>query len=285
MPTAYRMIALDVDGTLVRPDQSVAPEVVDALAEAEASGILVTLATGRALTETLPAWRQLRRFGEAAPIVVLGGAMVCEPDSGRTLWQHPIAPPVVERFQQAVLDRQASVIAAVDRWRTGHDYLAVLGSDRERIERQWLSRLGLSVGRPARLDTGGSGPEIIRLNAVAAEDDGEGERLARQIGRDFEGELIVRAIHAPNLRLMLIEAFAAGTDKSEGVRYVGQPRRIPLSKAVAIGDDINDVQMLRRAGLGVAMPDAPPQVREAADVVAEDGLGPFLRKLLDGGWG
>lgn len=61
-----------------------------------------------------------------------------------------------------------------------------------------------------------------------------------------------------------------------------QPWRIPTSKIVAVGDDVNDIPLLQGVGLGVAMPQAPDNVKAAADIVATDGLAVFLDDLLAG---
>ena len=97
--------------------------------------------------------------------------------------------------------------------------------------------------------------------------------LAERLQRDFEGRLNVHAIVAPNYAVTIVEAFAAGADKLAGVTYVAQARRIPPSGIVAVGDDVNDIPMVRGAGLGVAMPHATDELARIARrvVVAHPG--------------
>jgi hypothetical protein len=67
--------------------------------------------------------------------------------------------------------------------------------------------------------------------------------------------------------------------KWAALQYVAQRRRLGPRSVVAVGDDVNDVEMVRRAGLGVAMPDATEPLRAVADAVAEPDLSGFLRRL------
>ena len=77
-------------------------------------------------------------------------------------------------------------------------------------------------------------------------------------------------------------ALPAGVDKFAALRYIAQGYRIPAGRIAAIGDDVNDLGMIKAAGLGAAMPDAAPSVRDAADRTAEGGhaqapYGPFVQ--------
>ncbi|MBS3821775.1 MAG: HAD hydrolase family protein, partial [Phycisphaerae bacterium] len=81
MTKDIKLLALDVDGTLVQPDNRVAPDVRTAIADVAGAGLRVCLATGRSYVETVDVWQQLAwpvdRPAEA--MAVVGGAMVVEP--------------------------------------------------------------------------------------------------------------------------------------------------------------------------------------------------------------
>ena len=64
--------------------------------------------------------------------------------------------------------------------------------------------------------------------------------------------------------------------------YVAQASGTPLSQIAAVGDDVNDILMLGGVGLGVAMPQAPDSVLQAADHIAAGGLAEFINQLVDG---
>ena len=91
----YKMLALDLDGTLLGTDHLVAPETAEAVRAAEAAGLGVCLATGRSYSETRPSWQELGLKGPYQPMVVIGGALISEADTGRTLYHKPIAPAIL----------------------------------------------------------------------------------------------------------------------------------------------------------------------------------------------
>ena len=63
------------------------------------------------------------------------------------------------------------------------------------------------------------------------------------------------------------------------MKYIAQGHRIGPGAIAAVGDDINDIPMIRGAALGVAVPNAKDEVKDAADIVAEDGLADLIRNL------
>ncbi len=273
----YRMLAIDVDGTLTGPEGVVAGEVVEAILAGRRAGLAICLATGRSRAETLPVWRQLRLPAPHLPLVVVGGAMVAEADGGRTLYQRPIPGPVAQSLAKALAEEGYCAMALVDVWRHGVDYLLVRGGDMSAARKLWLEKTGATVREVDDLD---GSPAVLRINTVAARD--EGEKLAEQLRRRFEGQLNIHAILAPNYGVFVVEAHAAGADKFTAIRYVAQGVDIVPGGIVAVGDDVNDLAMIRGAALGVVMPKAPMSLQQAAGHVAQNGLAVFIRELIAG---
>lgn len=275
------LLALDVDGTLVRPDQTVEPEVVRAVGDARRRGVRVCLATGRSLIETLPVWEQLgiEASQHTEPMVVLGGALVSEPHTHRTLWHKPIAPATAAACVEAFREAGRSAMGIVDRWRWGMDYLFLPGADHGEAHAQWLAKMPDVVVRQVDgLDD--DGPDILRINCIVQPN--EASELEGRL-RDRLGEtMTLHAIYAPNYDVMVVEAFHAEANKWTALRYVAQGLGVGRSRIAAVGDDVNDLAMLRGAGLGVAMPAASHAVRDAADCVAENGLAGFIDSLTPG---
>ena len=276
----HRMLALDCDGTLADRDSRVCPEVVQAVQAAEAAGLRVCIATGRSFIETLPIWEQLNLKGPRhEPLVCIGGALVSEVPSGRTLYHQPIERHLAAAFSQVLAATGRSAMAFVDGWRHDVDYyLTDVGNVDEILER-WFSQMDVRVRRVSDFGASPDMPEPLRISAVV--DPAEGRQLERRLRQQFDGQLNLHMIFAPNYDVTIVEAFAAGVDKLSGVRYVAQSWRIPMSQVIAVGDDVNDLPLLTGAGLGVAMPDAPNEVKQAADRVAADGLAKLIHDLVD----
>jgi len=272
----YELLALDVDGTLIGPDNVVPPDVVDALAEVDRR-MRICLATGRSCVETVPVWRQLRLSRPFEPLVVVGGAMVSEPDTGRTLWHQPIEFGVACEFADALGEAGYAAMVFVDGWRHGVEYFVTETGDLAEADRVWFAKMDVRVRRVRRLADAPEMPSPLRISTVVEPD--RADELAERLRGRFDGRLNVHSILAPNYGVMIVEAHAPAATKRGGLTYVAQAHRIPLSRVVAVGDDINDLAMLSSVGLGVAMPNAPESVLAAADKVATDGLAVLLRDL------
>jgi hypothetical protein len=275
----YKLLALDVDGTLVGRDGLVPQDVIAVVATARVSGLNVCLATGRSYVETVPIWRQLRLTEPYEPMVLIGGALVSEPDSGRSLYHKPIPREPACRLDEALAAAGHCAMAITDVWRTGVDYFLTEGTDRIAVEQRWFGQMRVQVRRVQRLADVTDLPAILRISAVV--DPPAGQALAAVLAEQFRGQLRVHCILAPNYGVTIVEAFAPGADKFTGVRYVAQGLAVPTSRIAAIGDDINDLPLVRGVGLGVAMPSAPPAVAAAAKHVAAN-LADFIRELAAG---
>jgi hypothetical protein len=276
----YRLLALDVDGTLVGPDQVVSDEAVQAVAEAAGAGLRVCIATGRSHVESIGVWRQLRLRPPYEPMILVGGALVAEPDTARTLRQWSIPLPVTCEFAEALNELGYVAMVLVDRWRWGVDYLLTERGDHHAARRDWLAKMDVRVRRVRRLADRPEAADALRISTVA--DAHEAPATAAGLQTRFEGRLNVRCIFAPNYGVTVVEAHVAAATKLAAVRYVAQARRIGAARIAAIGDDVNDLPMIRGVGLGAAMPHAPKELRDAAGHVATDGLAAFVRGLAAG---
>jgi len=279
----YRILALDVDGTLVGPDNIVTGDIIEAVALADRAGIRICLATGRSYSETIGIWEQLGLDRPQQPMILIGGALVSETDSRRALYHKPMDGETASRFADALGAAGYCAMAIVDAWRYDVEYYLTEHGDLADAQRRWFSRMDVNVESVASLGDvllGPDGPEVLRISAVVDENDGPA--LAADLKEQFGDAINICSILAPNYDVWIVEAHAAGADKRTALQYVAQATRTPLSEVAAVGDDVNDISMIGSAGLGVAMPQAPPSVIEASDHTAAGGLVEFIRQLVDG---
>lgn len=278
-----RLLALDVDGTLVGPDNVVTGEIIEAIGLADRAGIGVCLATGRSYSETIGIWRQLGLGQPHQPMILIGGALVSEPDTHRALYHKPMDSETACRFADALGAEGYCAMAIVDSWRYDVEYYLTAGGDSGQVQRRWFSQMDVNVESVESLGDvlpGPDGPDVLRISAVVDKDDGP--PLASRLKRQFGDKINICSILAPNYDVWIVEAHAAGADKARAIQYIAQTTRTPMSRVVAVGDDVNDISMISRAGLGVAMPQGPSGVIEAADHTAVEGLAEFIRQLVDG---
>jgi hydroxymethylpyrimidine pyrophosphatase-like HAD family hydrolase len=271
-----RLIAIDVDGTLLRNDGTVAPADREAIAAALARGLAVTLATGRLSSSALPVARALAL---EAPLVCADGAVLFCPTRGVPLAQTPLGAPGLASLLRGlraqalapfVFTHEAVCGAAEDFER----FSFVGGWTPVRAGHDDPERAAAEAGLFAPITAIGVGPEAAVLRAEAA----------LRADPTIADELSIFPIRTtPHWVLRLTPT---GCSKALGLAQVAQQRAISADQVIAIGDWYNDIPMLEWAGLSFAMGQAPPEVQRAARRVlratAETGgaiaeaLGPFL---------
>ena len=275
----YRLIAIDVDGTLVDSNQLVAPETQDAIRHAQDRGIQICIATGRSMKETLPVWRQLPLSDPPLPMAVIGGAMVCDPVTQRTLYHRPIDLEVALELDAVLAAAGHSSLAFVDGWRHDADYYFGENGNGEAAMEMWFSKMNVRIRRGASLRSMPDMPAPMRINAVASAQ--EATSLARELAERFAGRLVIHSLLAPNYGVYVVEAFHPQADKYRAVAYIAQGLRIPTAAIAAIGDDVNDIPMLSQCGLGATFPHACQQVRDCSRHIVTDSLANFIRQVAD----
>jgi hydroxymethylpyrimidine pyrophosphatase-like HAD family hydrolase len=248
-----RLIALDVDGTLLRSDGTVASEDRAAIASALASGVAVTLATGRLSSSALPFARELAL---EAPLVCADGAVLFCPSRGvlaqtalggagltsllRCLRARSLAPFVFTH--EAVCGAPADF----DR------FPFVAGWTPVRAPHDDIDLAAAAAGALAPITAIGVGPEEAVLRAE--------EELRRDPA--VADDLVVFPIRTtPHWVLRLTPN---GCTKALGLTQVTRDLAISADEVLAIGDWYNDISMLSWAGRSFAMGQAPPEVKQAA---------------------
>jgi hypothetical protein len=274
----YRMIAIDLDGTLLSPAGVVTERTKAAVHRALSAGLLVCFATGRNWTESQTVLEAVAHYDTA---VFVGGAMVIDTKQRvtlhRTLMQPKLAAEVCGFFE----NRGLAALALQDRGTAGVDYLITADLPMDESTRDWIEVAQLGVHRFPLL---GNHPHehTMRVGTIALRK--QAVMIERDL-RDAFGERIV----CHSLALMaygvdVLEVFDPAVNKWQGLLHVARRYGISPAEIIAIGDDVNDLPMIRQAGLGVAMGNARPHVQAAAKRVigsnADDGLARFLEELV-----
>jgi Cof subfamily protein (haloacid dehalogenase superfamily) len=265
--TRYRLIVLDVDGTLVDRERRVSPDTLRALAAAQAHGIRLTLATGRTYASALP---YARRIKADAPLILCNGARIQDPAAGSILYASHL--PRAQAARALCLAQRFDVYANL--------YLG---------EGIYIERVSEVSRESARKDGVEQVPvgDLVRFLEAQPEDPvkilfiGPGERLealaaAYRAGASGPEDLP----HLVRSEATYLEIQSRGVTKGAGLIRVCEILAIPPSAAVAFGDNLNDLEMIQAAGLGVAMGNAHADLKRAARVVAasndEDGVAAVL---------
>lgn len=260
-----RLVALDLDGTLLDSNSNLEPSAREVIRQVQARGIGVTLATGRMFRSALPFARELNVH---LPLIVYHGAMVKEPDTGAILWQRFLSRDIIKILVQKariygmpfniylddelyVEDIRPENKAYANRARVPlhkvDDVLAVLKSD------------------PIKFVAVYHGPE---LNLLEEEVRGE---LGHQVYVTRSFPYYLEIVHRE-------------ASKARGLAVLAQILGIEPSEIMVIGDSFNDLEMFRFAGLAVAMGNAPPAVQAEAHYITgtndQGGVAEALIKFI-----
>jgi hydroxymethylpyrimidine pyrophosphatase-like HAD family hydrolase len=286
----YRLIAIDLDGTFLRSDGMPSPENLDAVRRAHDAGVMVVPCTGRSWGESKMPLREFPRLGGDHPAVFVTGAVVTNMVSGRTMDLSVIEPHLACELVNVLADMPEAVLVLRDSSITGHDYLVsgrgVLTSDTQR----WFRTFGANVRFQSQLSAEDL-HHTLRVGMVAIGD--QADIAAQRIGARFDNQVVMLTIMAwrgvtPDQTVHVFEVFAQGVDKWRGIDWIARARGIAPDRIAVIGDEINDLSMVRKAGCGIAMGNAVESVKQAARFVTrsndEHGVAFAIDQLLSGRW-
>ncbi len=274
----YRMIAIDLDGTLLCPEGKVQPRVRQAVHRVLEAGYVVCFATGRNYMESRDVIEAVGHFDHA---VFVGGAVVIDTTNGVTLHQQKMEPQLAREISRELEALGHAVLSLQDAQSAGADYFVTDGIPLDEATHRWMKAFNIRLTPlPSLADHDHA--HTIRIGIVAPA--GQTAEARRRIEERFAEKVTVHALRVLG-DVEVLECFDPSVNKWEGIKQVAAHHGIDLSEVVAIGDDFNDLAMIRQAGLGVAMGNARPEIKSVAKRViganGEDGLAIFLEELAE----
>jgi len=261
---AYDLVATDVDGTLLNSRDELLPAVEEAVREARRQGVRLSLVSGRA--KPALSWL-LRALDMDQPFIASGGTYIENPVSGQAIHRQGLAWTDAEATVRLARAAGASVFFDYPEWLYGE------------LKPQHMDLLyGVDLSHLKVVD------DLLRdsagdpMKVALVGDAGLMADMAEQIRQ-----------HDPSLHVVFafptcLNVSRAGVNKGTAVAWLANYLQIPLSRVVTIGNQDNDICMFEVAGLSVAVGNAAPEVRAAADVVApsndEGGVAWVLREFV-----
>lgn len=263
-----KLVASDVDGTLLDSFDVVTPRTVAAIARTTAAGTPFVLVSGRP-----PRWipQIAAATGVAGHAVCANGAVLYDVAADRVLTTHPIPPELLHDLTHALYAALPDSRIATER--VGTSALSLAGREfatEDGYEHPWpgdkvfVAPLAEVVGHPAvKL--------LIRHRGMNSDE------LADAVGAIF-GDVVDITFSSS---IGMLEISARGITKGTGLAELAERLGVAAADVVAFGDMPNDVPMLRWAGHGVAMANAHPQVLAVADEVTAANSADGVAKILE----
>jgi len=282
--TRWRLIACDLDGTLIGRESQPNPEDLAALHRARAAGLHVAICTGRNSLECsdVIAPLDLRGLG-----VFVNGAGVCDMPTGRVAQSTLMPEEYVDRVVDFFGGLGHAVLALIDDPHTRLPrYVQTDHAPPHRATLEWLLQYKTHC-QVVRDLSAADKRRVLRLSIVV--NPPEKHRIEEGLQTTFAGQLAFHSVYSIVFDCQVIETFAHGVSKWTGILRLCQSLGIDPQCAVAIGDDINDISMLSQAQLSFAMGNAKePVQRHAKHVTAtqtDHGVARVIEGILAGKWG
>jgi len=261
----FRLLVADIDGTLVTSSREITPRVLDAVGAAQRKRVRVCLATGRIWPSAEP---YFRRLGADPPAVLYNGGLVYDFRTDTVLRRVPL-----DYHQAKLVLELLREFPAVQPFLYVGDrvYTTKTSLDTERYRRKdslTVEQVGDLAAflppEPMKILIIGGRPDLLAVRDRIA-------RLPISINSVFSEDTF-------------LEILPQGSSKGAALEFVAQHLGIPLSEIIAVGDNLNDLEMIRTAGLGVAMGNAPPELRAHAGYVTstndEGGLAEVIERFI-----
>jgi len=249
--TAFRLLALDIDGTLLRSDKTVSPRTLSALAAAQRAGVRIVLVTGR----RYPAARRVAaQLGCRTDLVLHNGALIIEGED--VVRCRPLDREVARRAVR--VGRAAGADPVVHCGRAGEGLLLVEGvAPSNTLLAYYLDRSHPDVRNVLDLETAmEDDPLQVMYGGGMAEMAALRERLTSELAAAARVE---RTIY-PHLGVSLLDVLDPGVGKGEALAFLQDRYQVTAAQTLAIGDNWNDHEMLAAAGLGLLMGNADPEM-------------------------
>lgn len=261
----YRLLASDIDGTLITSVQELTEATLKAIEALKKQGKFFTLSTGRPITGVS---KYTHLVSPGVPIISYNGAMIIRPDNGEIIYERGLS----EYSSREIIRRGNEKGTIVIAWAKNQLFTNTINEHVENYSRITGEKINL-IGDPEDVISLG----ITKCIWIDSEDH-ISKYSDELLSSPIDGTVFCTS--TPNL----LEFMCEGVSKGEGLKKVCEYCGVDISETVAAGDELNDLSMIKAAGLGVAMGNAHEEIKSAADYITltndENGLADMINKFM-----
>jgi Cof subfamily protein (haloacid dehalogenase superfamily) len=263
----YKAVFLDMDGTLLHSDHSVSESTKATLRALTGKGIWVILVSARPLNAVLPTFHEIG-IPESYPIITLNGSYIVEKE--QPIFQAMIDLPTVVAVTEQVRPFKATITYYLQReW-----YSEV--NDAWTAHEQKIMDVKVRVGPLAELVKEWAARNIAPNKMMVMSEPPAIAEIQRHLRSLYDGQLNIYPSKPTYLEVMDLKG-----SKSNAVKFVSERLGLDKSEIIAMGDNYNDIEMIKYAGMGVAMGNAPDDIKATADYVTDTNNNDGVRKALE----
>ncbi|MCH5155352.1 MAG: excinuclease ABC subunit UvrC [Clostridiales bacterium] len=278
----YKLIAADMDGTLLNDELKISQANMDAISKFRAAGGIFTLATGRAPCGVQKYVQPIGLDGSPVMIICNIGGTIADSVTFKPVKIFPMPKKTAASLVAFLAENTRLVMAYAE------DGLKI--SARSDLSDMYCTKVGIDFEEKPELTDYVMSPDVNIQKVMAILDERSLKAVMQTLADKFP-ELNSMQSTAPFLQTLkkdgedfmpaMIECIPRGVDKAEGIKYVADCYGIPMSQVMTFGDSFNDIAMLKSAGLGVAMGNAKAQVKEVADYITDTNNADGVAKAIN----
>ena len=267
----YKVIACDLDGTLLKDDKSISPETIEELKRLSEQGVILLPSTGRTHREIPQLLKELPFIRYA---LCCNGGSVYDYQDNCYIYEdaipHELALKVLAFGK--TLPVHESVVVNGERLAEGYDNGEVCDYIKEKAVKGILFNF---TGTPDLSKTFGERKQNAQKFLFYLNPDADKEEVINRLRNEFP-ELAISS-SGP----LFIEINVKGVDKGKALRNFCQMLKIPIEESLAFGDAENDITMLEAAGKAVVMENGTAETKKHADLICASNNDDGVRKTLE----
>ncbi len=263
----YKLLVLDLDDTLLNKEHSISEITYKTINKIRDMGVEVVIATGRMFASAMKFVNELKI---STPVISYNGAYVKNPVTEKVIFHQPLRFEIAKKIIEEAEEKNLYINLYQD------DKLYV-------AEKNQLSDLYVRIsGVPAH--------SVGKLSKFISEDPTkllviENDRKKQQFWLDYFQEKYQPGIAVTESKRNYIEFIEKNVSKGEALEVVAAKLGFKMNEIVALGDGWNDLEMIKRAGLGVAMGNASAEIKEEAGMIApphdKEGAARILKDIFN----
>lgn len=252
-----RLLAVDIDGTLLDSHGTLPAENIAALARASAAGIEIVLATGRRFDFARPIFEQLVDQLRRPLTLILSNGAILKSHDGRTLMRHLLSREIAREVLEAVPEHRSSAALLFDRTREGQVVYETIDWEHPQHRRFFeANRPFISEMAPLEAALTEDPIQVMFTGGCA-----DMRRLFDRLRSSDGGPYAVALTEYAHRDFSLVDIIKDGCSKGAALREWAGCLGVAADQVMAIGDNLNDLQMLEFAGHPVLMGNALPELK------------------------